>query len=210
MKKFIIFVLLVVVLALVVIASPYYKLHTLKVAYDQGDYQPIVHSIDFERLRANLKEQLHPKVKTAINDSRILGSFQVLGVNSAALDGLTNGLVDRAIDGAITKDNAQQLMQGELSANSWQLLILLALAVGLVDGDKLVQDYLMTGDIHQAISVQKHTIKQLGNQLGGEPVLGYCGMNCFEIQTAMMGEPVTIVMSRRALWDWQIDNVLLP
>lgn len=214
MKKIIIFILLSLLTFVgCFFGSPYLKLYFLKSAYDKGDYQPIIQSIDFETLRPNLKTQLYERVDDAIADSDVTQALQVLGVKPAILKNFGVSFVDGAIDGAITADNLDKLAHGQISKDSERLLAGVAFMGGFVDMDMLVQDYLKTGDVNVAISNQKVAIaKQFATQISvsAKPELNYCGINCFYVQTHIKGYPIKVLLSRYGVFDWQIDNVILP
>lgn len=212
MKKAIVPVLLLVVFVVCFVGSPYYKLYVLKGAYDKGDYQPIVQSIDFQQLRPNLKHQLYPKIEQMINNNQATAVLQVLGIKNATLKNAGIRLVDGAIDGAITADNLDKLARGEISKDSELLLAGVALMGGFIDVDKLLQDYLQTGDVNVAIRQQKTAIaKQFAARatVSAKPKLSYCGINCFYVQTDIKGYPVQVLLSRHGVFDWKIDDVLL-
>ena len=205
--------LVVFVFIVVFFGSPYYKLYGLKSAYEKGDYQPIIDSIDFDTLRPNLKNQLYQKVDVLLLDGKIASVTQLLGLKQETLKNFGVRFVDATIDGAITTENLSALSKGEMSKDSERLLAGVALMGGFVDMDKLLQDYLMTGDIQSAITQQKVGIlKGLATQTATpqNPQIHYCGFNCFAIDTKIKQYPITIMMSRRHIVDWQIDNIILP
>lgn len=206
-------IFLAMMVALAMFASPYYKLYTFKSAYDAGDYTPIIGSINFDTLRPNLKRQLHAKVDNIIATNDLVPVLSLVGVGQGELKNFGVRYVDTAIDKAITKDNLTALAQGQLTKDSEPLLAGVAVATGLVDMPKLAKDYLSTGDISQAIESQKTDIAKKATAFVGtpsQPVLSYCGINCFSVATTIKERPITVMMSRVGLVEWQIDNVILP
>ncbi len=214
MKKALIFILsLLFIFAIVFFGSPYYKLYTLKNAYDKGDYQPIIAAVDFEVLRPNLKHQLYPKVDGVINNHQIVGVLKMVGVKQPTLKNFGIRFVDMAIDRAITADNMHKLAQGQIDKDSEPLIAGVALMGGFVNIEKLVQDYLQTGDFNKAINKQKVSIAKefaMHTAVSTKPELAYCGINCFTIKTSVKTYPIQVVLSRHHIIDWKIDNVILP
>lgn len=204
---------LTLMVAMVLFVSPYYKLYTFKSAYDRGDYAPIIQSINFDALRPHLKHQLYAKVDTIIATHELTAMLSLVGVGQGELKNFGVRYVDTAIDKAITKNNLTALAQGQITKDSEPLLAGVALAMGLVDVPKLAKDYLSTGDIHQAVQHQKTAIAKKASHFVGtptQPVFEYCGINCFSVATTIKGRPITVLMSRVGLVDWQIDGVVLP
>ena len=216
MKTFIKFTIAFIVMLVVTMAvSPYYQLYRFKVAYEQGDYTPIISSINYENFRPNLKRALHDKLKHAINQQRFTLSLLMLGAPQHTIENFTAQFIDEAVDKAITPDNLTQLSYGNIDKDSEPLLMGLALWLGrdLMDANVLLQDYLTTGDIHTAFAKQESLIKQNAKQFTIKPTkpdIDYCGINCFLITTTIKNQPITIKMHRYQLIMWQIDDILLP
>ncbi|TWV80807.1 DUF2939 domain-containing protein [Moraxella sp. VT-16-12] len=204
-----------VVLLVVMFVSPYYQLYRFKNAYEQNDYALIIASIDYETFRPNLKQQLHTKIATTISQQGLALFLPMLGVPQKELENFAIRFVDGAVDKAITPDNLTKLAQGDITKDSEPLLLGLIFWLGgdLVDVGALMQDYLATGDMHHAIARQETLIKQNAKHLNIKPAafdVGYCGMNCFFVKTAIKNQPITIKMSRHQWVMWQIDEVVLP
>ena len=212
LSRLIVFIIILGVVAF--FASPYYKLYTLKNAYDNGDYTPIIAAVNFDQLRPNLKEQLQTKVDNTLADNaQLLGMAKLLGVNDGKLRNYAIGYIDTAVDKAITADNVSALVQGNVTKDSEPLLIGLALVGGLVDMGKLASDFMATGDLDQAVNKQKTDIATKALNATGtpdKPTLSYCGINCFNVTTVVKGKPVSVILHRHNGFDWQIDNVVLP
>lgn len=211
MKKALSFSFFIVIVAVAVLAlSPYYKLYTFKTAYEQGDYAPIINSIDFETLRPNLKHQFYGKFDDFIAQNHLDQALSLLGVKPEQVHNYGVRFIDNAVDKAITPDNLTALATGNITKDSEPLLIGVALMSGAVDVPKLVQSYFRTGDVETAISEQKQAIaKQTTNADSPKPTFGYCGVNCFAIDTSVKNQPISIVMTRHQVVDWRIDNVIL-
>lgn len=207
--------LLCVVLCLVAfVASPYYKLYALKQAYDKGDYATIIGSVDFAALRPNIKEQLQNHVDDTIAQNlQIQSVAKVLGIDDGKLRNYALMFIDTAVDKAITTENFTALAQGDITKDSEAFLGGVAVVSGLVDTQKLITDFISTGDIDKAISNQKADIAKKALAMTGtpdKPQLAYCGLNCFRLSSQIKGKPITVIMQRHNLLDWKITNVLLP
>ena len=213
MKVFIKTLFALCVLTLIVIGvSPYYQLYRLKTAYERADYATITQSINFEVLRPNLKREAHDRLEAFLNGQN-LAPLAIIGLKPMQIHNVGVRLVDNAIDKAITKDNLNKLLAGEITKDSEALLAMMALGLGLVDIEKLVADYLQTGDIQSAISAQQVAIAQKATKVIGKPTnpkVGYCAFDCFYIKTTLKDKPITVIMHRHRLIYWQIDSLILP
>ncbi|WP_066804981.1 DUF2939 domain-containing protein [Moraxella oblonga] len=204
------FLLVVVIAVLVVALSPYYKLYTLKTAYEQGDYASMVNSVDFETLRPNLKHQFYEKFDGFVAQNNLDQALSLFGVKPEQIHNYGVRFIDNAVDKAITPDNLTALATGNVNKDSEPLLIGIALVSGAVDVPKLVQSYFRTGNVEQAISEQKQQItKKTTTTNSPKPTFKYCGFNCFAIDTAIKNQPIRIIMTRHQVVDWRIDNVIL-
>ncbi|OPH35900.1 Protein of uncharacterised function (DUF2939) [Moraxella equi] len=210
--------LALVIIALVIVAgSPYYKLYTLKNAYDNGDYAPIINSIDFEMLRPSLKHQLITKTDNWLGSNDVVRGLSLfgglLGLDGAKLNTIAHSFINTAVDKGITPENLTRLAQGDVQPESEPMLVGIALFGGYVDTERLLTDYISTGDMNIAINNQKTAIATKASDNIGQPTqpkLSYCGLNCFEVATTIKDKPYTIVMHRHQVLDWQIVNVVLP
>lgn len=211
MKKVLSLSIVIVLIAVLVVAlSPYYKLYTFKTAYEQGDYTPIINSVDFEMLRPNLKNQLYTKLDKFIAKNNLDQALSLLGIKSEQVHNYGVRFIDNAVDKAVTPDNLTALATGNINKDSEPLLIGIALASGMVDIPKLVQSYFKTGDMDKAISEQKKAIaKQTDTANNTKTTFSYCGFNCFAIDTAIKNQPISIIMTRHQIVDWRIDNIIL-
>lgn len=168
MKTFIKFTIAFIIMLVVTMAvSPYYQLYRFKVAYEQGDYTPIISSINYENFRPNLKRALHDKLTHAINQQRFTLLLLMLGAPQHTIENFTAQFIDEAVDKAITPDNLTQLSYGNIDKDSEPLLMGLALWLGrdLIDANVLLQDYLATGDIHTAFPSKKALSNKTPNSL---------------------------------------------
>lgn len=204
--------LLFLVVALMFV-SPYYALYRFKVAYEAGDYAPIINAIDYDTLRPSLKDEFHRQAKGALNHQGLAAVLPLLGVKEGKLDDIAKRFIDTAIDGAITPQNLSALAHGEVHKDSEPLAVLLVLWLGVevLDMSAFIQDYLTTGDIHIAVANQQNSLKKHALTLQPvAPTLSYCGVNCFLIETAIKGKSVHIIMTRHQLVRWQISKIVLP
>lgn len=133
--------LALVIIALVIVAgSPYYKLYTLKNAYDNGDYAPIINSIDFETLRPNLKHQLITKTDNWLGSNDVVQGLPLfgglLGLDGAKLNTIAHSFINTAVDKGITPENLTRLAQGDVQPEIEPMLVGIALfGVMLIPND---------------------------------------------------------------------------
>lgn len=207
-------IVLSIITAIVLFASPYYHLYTLKNAYEKGDYAYIIDSVDFETLRPNLKSQLYVRLDDILTQSKLATAVSMIGVERDDLTGYGERFIDKTIDATITPTNLNKLATGDLT-DSEPLLITLAVAGGLVDTGKLVGDFLKTGNIDKAVArQQEHIASQFAStetnpdQTDNKPTLRYCGINCFAVDTTVKNYPISVVMTRHQGVFWRIDNVV--
>ncbi len=208
---------LIILVVIIVMGSPYYRLYTLKNAYDNGDYAPIINSIDFEQLRPNLKQQLYIKAEDKLASEEVMQGLSLLGglfgMDDKPLISIAHDFIDTAIDQGVTPDNLTRLAQGEVSSQSIPMLAGLAMFGGYVDMERLMVDYISTGDINAAIENQKVAIaKKAADNIEAptKPKLSYCGIHCFQVATTIKNEPYVVIMNRHQIVDWRITNVILP
>lgn len=208
-KSFVI--LIFVVIAAVFFGSPYYRLYQLKSAYERGDVTTVVAAIDFDMLKPNLKQQLHTRLDTMMSDSKAVRALNVLGVENDKIKNFGDRFIDTAIERAITPANVERLLRGQVDKDSEQLVVGVAVMNDMVDVGALIRDYLVTADIDTAITRQKEkvvaSIQEDSSQ--SKPKLRYCGLNCFEVQAQIKKRPVTIILNRRGLVDWQVVDARL-
>ena len=205
---------LLLLVAVVMFASPYYQLYRFKNAIDAGDYTPIITAIDYDSVRPSLKRQLHHKLDEMMAHQALSFLLPLVGAKSSELKDVGTRFIDGAIDGAITADNLTKLSQGEITKDSEPLLMALGLWLGgeWLDVPKFAQDYLTTGDIHLAVANQQALIQQQASihLKPTTPEIGYCGVNCFFIKTTIKDKPVQVLMSRHQLVDWRINELIIP
>lgn len=204
---------LMLLVVVMMFASPYYQLYRFKNAIDAGDYSPIITAIDYDSVRPSLKRQLHHKLDELMTHQALSFVLPFLGVESNELKGVGTRFIDGAIDKAVTADNLTKLSQGQITKDSEPLLVALGLWLGgeWLDVPKFAQDYLTTGDIHMAVANQQALIeKQASIHLKPTtPDIGYCGMNCFFIKTTIKDKPVQVLMSRHQLVNWRINELII-
>lgn len=180
---------LLVVLVIVAGVSPYYQLHRLKTAHERGDHATIVQAVDFERLRPNLKTQLYTKVKPIT--SQLPKELQSLGFNEENLNNFAHKMIDGAIDHLVTHEQAMRLVEGDAS--------------GLDEGAAVFALVGMADDNTANFAPDSTEAKE-----GSQYQLGYCGINCFFVKTQLQSKDIDVRLTRHGLWDWKIDNVILP
>ncbi|MDO4896247.1 MAG: DUF2939 domain-containing protein [Moraxella sp.] len=206
---------LVLMLVVAMALSPYYQLYRFKTAYEQGDYTPIIHAIDYDTLRPSIKSQLHQKLDGFVGRQGMTLVLPMMGIKPHEIKDVGARFIDTAVDSVITPDGLTLLSQGQIPKDGEPLLMALVLWLGgdLLDLPKLAQDYLTTGDIHTAIAGQSAIIARQASNLQINPTtpdMGYCGLNCFFIKTTIKDKPISVIMTRHWFINWQISDIILP
>lgn len=219
MKKLFAFILLIIVIAVVVYAgSPYYSAYQLKNAYDNKEGATIAAAIDYERVRPSIYNQLSQ------NFSNTLSQYPLVAeLGGTPLEQAADNFISQAVEGAITPDNIEKLIntQGQANNATKELAAAWAIASNQVDLKNLIQDLIIQrGDINAVVKNQMQLVMQkqaseLEQQAtqgedSDKPELSYCGINCFTISGQVKGYPMTVEMQRQGLLNWQIVDVVLP
>ena len=216
MKKLI--VLLIVIAIAVYAGSPYYSAYQLKNAYDAKDGATIAATIDYEQVRPSLQNQLTGQFANTLTQYPLIAQL-----GGDALTDAANGFIHQAVDGAITPQNIEKVIntQGQANTATKELAAAWAIASNQVDLQNLIRDMItQRGDID---AVVKSQIQQVMEKQAAEleqqvaqgndsekPTLSYCGIHCFAISGQVKGYPLTIEMQRQGLIEWKIVNVVLP
>ena len=216
MKKLI--VLLIVIVVTVYAGSPYYSAYQLKNAYDAKDGATIAAAIDYEQVRPSIQNQLTSQFAVTMTKYPLVAELGGEPLKEAA-----NGFIIQAVDGAITPQNIEKLIntQGQANTATKELAAAWAIASNQVDLKNLIQNLIIQrGDID---AVVKNQMQQIMEKQAGEleqqaaqgsdsdkPKLSYCGINCFTITGQVKGYPLTIEMQRQGLIDWKIVDIVLP
>lgn len=219
MKKLFAFIMLIIIIAVVVYAgSPYYSTYQLKKAYDAKDGATIAAAIDYERVRPSIYKQL------ADNFADTLRKYPLVAeLGGAPLEQAADNFISQAVEGAITSDNIERLIntQGQANNATKELAAAWAIAGNQVDLKNLIQDLIIQrGDINAVVKNQmQQVIKKQAGELeqqatqgvdGDMPTLSYCGINCFTISGQVKGYPLTIEMQRQGFITWKIVDIVLP
>lgn len=211
-------ILLLLIIGVVFVGSPYYKAYQLKEAYDAKDGAAIADAIDYEQLQPNISRQLTDKMDNTLDQYPMVTQLGGPALTQAADDFIVN-----AVKGAVQPDNIEQLIttQGQANTATKQLAAAWAIASNQVNLQNLIQDVItQRGNIDGVIQKQMQIMmdKQAevleqqaaqGNDTD-KPTLSYCGINCFTISGQVKGYPLTIEMQRQGLVDWKIVNIVLP
>lgn len=219
MKKLLALLMLLVVIAIAVYAgSPYYSAYQLKNAYDAKDGATVAAAIDYERMRPSVYNQLAGKFATTLTQYPLVAEL-----GGAPLEQAADNFISQAVEGAITPENIEKLIntQGQANNATKELAAAWAIASNQVDLKNLIQELIIQrGDVNAVVKNQMQQIMQkqaseLERQAAqGEdstkPTLSYCGINCFTISGQVKGYPLTIEMQRQGLIDWKIIDVVLP
>lgn len=219
MKKLSTVILLLLVIAVAVFAgSPYYSAYQLKKAYDAKDGATLAQAIDYEQLRPSIQTQLTDKFANTMQHYPLVAQL-----GGAPLTQAADGFITQAVEGAITPDNVERLInsQGQANTATKELAAAWAIASNQIDLRNLIQDVIIQrGDINavvknqigQVMQKQARELEQHASQ--GEdsdkPTLSYCGINCFTISGQVKGYSLTIEMQRQGLIGWKIVDIVLP
>ena len=219
MKKLTILLSLLVVIAVAIVAgSPYYSAYQLKKAYDAKDGATIAAAIDYEQLRPSINKQLTDKFAATMNQYPAIAEL-----GGDALTQAADEFIVQAVDGAITPENIEQLIdtQGQANTATKELAAAWAISSNQIDLKILIRDMIVQrGDVNavvknqiqnmmtkQADELEQHVAKGTDS---AKPTLNYCGINCFTISGQVKGYPLTINMQRQGLITWKIIDVILP
>lgn len=216
MKKLI--VLLIVIAVAIYAGSPYYSAYQLKNAYDAKDGAAIAAAIDYEQVRPSIQNQLTSQFAVTMTKYPLVAELGGAHLTEAA-----NGFIIQAVDGAITPQNIEKLIntQGQANTATKELAAAWAIASNQVDLKNLIQNLIIQrGDVNAVIKNQMQQIMQkqaaeLEQQAAqgtdsDKPTLSYCGINCFTISGQVKGYPLTIEMQREGLINWKIVDIVLP
>lgn len=219
MKKLIALLMLIVVILVAIYAgSPYYSAYQLKNAYDAKDGITIAKAIDYEQLRPSIQTQLTAKFADTMTQYPLVAEL-----GGAPLTQAGNAFITQAVDGSVTVENIEKLIntQGQANTATKELAAAWAIASNQVDLRYLIQDLIIQrGDVDAVVKNQMQQIMEkqadeLEQQVAqgedsAKPKLSYCGINCFTISGQVKGYPLTIEMQRQGLIDWKIIDVVLP
>lgn len=216
MKKLI--VLLIVIAVAVYAGSPYYSAYQLKNAYENKDGATIAAAIDYERVKPSIQNQLTTQFTTTMSKYPMVAELGGEPLTQAA-----NTFITQAVDGAITPQNIEKVIdtQGQANTATKELAAAWAIASNQVDLKNLIQSLIIQrGDVNAVVQSQMQQIMQkqaaeLEEQAAqgtdsDKPTLSYCGINCFTITGQVKGYPLTVEMARDGLIDWKIVDIVLP
>ena len=216
MKKLI--VLLIIIAVTVYAGSPYYSAYQLKNAYDAKDGAAIAAAIDYEQVRPSIQSQLTGQFTNTLSQYPLIAEL-----GGDALTDAANGFITQAVDGAITPQNIEKIIntQGQANTATKELAAAWAIASNQVDLKNLIQSLIVQrGDLDAVVKSQMDQVmKQQADVLEQQaaqgndtdkPTLSYCGINCFDISGQVKGYPITIEMQREGLINWKIVDIVLP
>ncbi len=217
-KLFALIILLVIVFVAVYAGSPYYSAYQLKKAYDAKDGATVAAAIDYERMRPSVYNQLASKFDDTLTQYPLVAEL-----GGAPLKQAADNFISQAVEGAITPENIERLIdtQGQANNATKELAAAWAIASNQVDLKNLIQDLIIQrGDINAVVKNQMQLVMQkqaseLERQAAqGEdsmkPTLSYCGIDCFTIEGQVKGYPITVEMQREGFINWKIVDVILP
>ncbi|WP_201512815.1 DUF2939 domain-containing protein [Psychrobacter alimentarius] len=216
MKKLI--VLLIVIAIAVYAGSPYYSAYQLKNAYEDKDGATIAAAIDYDQVKPSIQNQLTTQFTTTMTKYPLVAELGGEPLTQAA-----NRFITEAVDGAITPQNVEKIIdtQGQANTATKELAAAWAIASNQVDLKNLIQNLILQrGDVNAVVQSQMQQImKKQAAELeqqavqgtdSDKPTLSYCGINCFNISGQVKGYPLTIKMQRQGLVEWKIVDIVLP
>ncbi len=216
MKKLI--VLLIVIAIAVYAGSPYYSAYQLKNAYEDKDGATIAAAIDYDQVKPSIQNQLTSQFTTTMTKYPLVAELGGEPLTQAA-----NRFITEAVDGAITPQNVEKIIdtQGQANTATKELAAAWAIASNQVDLKNLIQNLILQrGDVNAVVQSQMQQImKKQAAELeqqaaqgtdSDKPSLSYCGINCFNISGQIKGYPLTIEMQRQGLIEWKIVDIVLP
>ena len=216
MKK-LVFLLIIIAVALYA-GSPYYSAYQLKKAYDDKDGGAIAVAIDYEQVRPSIETQLTGKFATTMTKYPLISELGGDPLTQAA-----NGFITQAVNGAVTPQNIEKVIntQGQANTATKELAAAWAIASDQVDLRDLIQTLIIQrGDLDAVVKsqiqqVMKKQAAELEQQVAqgndsDKPTLRYCGINCFTISGQVKGYPLTVEMQREGLIHWKIVDIVLP
>ena len=216
MKK-LVFLLIIIAVALYA-GSPYYSAYQLKKAYDDKDGGAIAVAIDYEQVRPSIETQLTGKFATTMTKYPLISELGGDPLTQAA-----NGFITQAVNGAVTPQNIEKVIntQGQANTATKELAAAWAIASDQVDLRDLIQTLIIQrGDLDAVVKsqiqqVMKKQAAELEQQVAqgndsDKPTLRYCGINCFTISGQVKSYPLTVEMQREGLIHWKIVDIVLP
>ncbi|MGP5548630.1 DUF2939 domain-containing protein [Psychrobacter alimentarius] len=216
MKKLI--VLLIVIAIAVYAGSPYYSAYQLKNAYEDKDGTTIAAAIDYDQVKPSIQNQLTTQFTATMGKYPLVAELGGEPLTQAA-----NRFITEAVDGAITPQNVEKIIdtQGQANTATKELAAAWAIASNQVDLKNLIQNLILQrGDVNAVVQSQMQQImKKQAAELeqqaaqgtdSDKPTLSYCGINCFNISGQVKGYPLTIEMQRQGLVEWKIVDIVLP
>lgn len=216
MKKLIF--LLIVIAVTIYAGSPYYSAYQLKNAYDAKDGATIAAAIDYDQVKPSIQHQLTTQFAATMTQYPLVAELGGEPLTQAA-----NSFITQAVDGAITPQNIEKIIntQGQANSATKELAAAWAIASNQVDLKNLIQNLILQrGDVNAVVQSQMQQIMQkqaaeLAKQAAqgtdsDKPKLSYCGINCFDISGQVKGYPLTIEMQRDGLIGWKIVDIVLP
>ncbi len=203
--------MLLVIIAAMIVGSPYWALYQLKNAYNAKNATTINHYIDFPSVQSNLKQQLKsaliPKVKTLTS----LPILQALNINIDA-DAIVTKMINQAVDNTVTANGVKSLLNGQSSVANLDNNAKLLGGLTAVAMDKIEVKALITarGQDELMHKITEQLSRPNPNAIPIKDTATYCGFNCFAVQTQVKGYPITVTMQRQGLINWKIVGIKLP
>lgn len=208
-----------VILAAIFAASPYYRAYQLKTAFDDKNGAVIANAIDYNALKPSIKSQLSDQFAVTLQQYPA-----VVELGGEPLKQAANDFIHQAVDGAITPQNVEKLIttQGQANNATKELAAAWAIASNQINLKSLIRDMIIErGDIDAVIKKQVNLVTSHQAQrterldaakttTDNKPKLSYCGINCFTVSGVVKGYPVTVEMARQGFATWKIVDVTMP
>lgn len=216
MKKFGIFFTFVLLIMAGIFLSPYYALYQLKSSIENGDGEKVVSYLNVPKIQTSLQTELTARLQHTLTTNPTLATLDKF-MPKLKDDLATKAQVelDNSIAAALTANNLQKTLSGELTNESKKLVALWAVASDYVDYELLIKDAISKlGNTEKMIKNQEPIIKErIAKRFGNVPTdttLRYCGVHCFEVAGAVAGVPVEATLHRVGVVGWQVDEIKLP
>lgn len=215
MKKIWLPFLVVCLVILGILLSPYYALYRLKSTYEAGDYSQTLSYVDFHKVQTHTKQTLSTRLDDTLANNKQLSGLALLFPDLK--DELANKAhqeIEQAVHEAITPQNLEKLLAHDITPESKKFVAVWAVASDYVDYETLLKDMMLhgikTATANQEPIVKERIIARFGKPSANDIKARYCGINCFKVEGGLSGQSVGATLYRDGLIHWKIEQVALP
>lgn len=215
MKKFIFFLLVLLLPVLAVLLSPYYTLYQIKRAYESGDYAKIITYIDIPAVQNSTKATLNARLDdTLSNNPQIAGLTALFPTVKDELTARAKQEISHTVHDAISQNNLSKLMKNDITPESKKLIAVWAFASNYVDYEQFLKDTLThgidTATKNQEPIVKERVVARFGKPTPSDVSTTYCGINCFAVMGSLSNQPVGATLHREGFITWRVKEIALP